>query len=276
VGWDRKDGLFWWTYSTADLKAMDGDVNMPTGLEDLKFTTSDIKTVVEQLESATVKSTDGYYIAPQPAPKKMVGTFIVIEGPDGVGKTRLTQWIAKNLRKFEFSVVQTREPSDGSIGCRIREMLRGEIPAKDAIGMSKLYAEDRIDHLARIVLPALRGSEIVVCDRYLLSSIAYQHGAMGLSLSDVLAFNRYAIVPDLTLILRSSPDICAARRKERGDAPSMFEDEETQRKIRRVYDNPFDFIESHNPVMVDASGDFDSVLEACMGQVMSTIEEVSK
>lgn len=207
---------------------------------------------------------------------KNTRAFIVVEGPDGVGKTRTTAWIAKRLRKAGLSVVSTREPSDGSIGRRIREMLRGEVPAKDAIGMSRLYAEDRIDHLASVVLPNLRGDEIVVCDRYLLSSIAYQHGAMGLALSDVLGFNRYAVVPDLTIILRASQDVCTARRAERGEVPSMFEDEETQRKIRRVYDNASDFVESHNPVFVDASGTFDETLEACMGHVMSTIEEVSK
>lgn len=202
--------------------------------------------------------------------------FIVVEGPDGVGKTRITQRITKLLREAKHPVVSTREPSDGPTGCRIREMLRGEVPAKGAIGMSRLYAEDRIDHLACTVLPALRGDEVVVCDRYLLSSIAYQYGAMGIPLSTVLRFNRYAVTPDLTLVLRASPETCALRRKERGEAPSMFEDEETQRKVRIVYDNAFDYIESHNPVFVDASGDFASVMETCMFHIMRTIEEVSK
>jgi dTMP kinase len=204
------------------------------------------------------------------------GAFIVVEGPDGVGKTRIAQRITKLLCEDGFSTHPTREPSDRAIGRRIREMLRGDIPAPNAIGMSQLYAEDRLDHLTNIVLPTLVEGRIVVCDRYLLSSIAYQHGSMGLPLTDVLRFNRYAIVPDLTIVLRTSQDVCAARRKERGDAPSMFEDEETQRKVRRVYDNAFDYIEKHNPVFVDASGEFDSVVETCMQHVMRTIEEVTK
>lgn len=217
----------------------------------------------------------GSYIASQQLPKT-TRAFIVVEGPDGVGKTRVAQRIAKLLYEAGFSAHPTREPSDGMIGKRIREMLRGDVPAPDAIGMSRLYAEDRMDHLMTVVLPALDEGRIVVCDRYLLSSIAYQHGAMGLPLADIRRFNRYAIVPDLTLVLRTSQDVCAARRKERGDAPSMFEDEETQRKIWRIYDNPFDYIETHNPVLVDASGEFDSVLETCMSHVMRTIEEVSR
>jgi dTMP kinase len=215
------------------------------------------------------------YTEPQPAPKN-TGAFIVVEGPDGVGKTRMTRTIVDEIRKADFRTVITREPSDGSIGRLIREILRGEVAPKHPVTMSKLYADDRMDHLTWTVMPALSRGEIVVCDRYLLSSIAYQHGSMGLPLPDVLRFNRYAVVPDLTLVLRTSQDVCAARRKERGDAPSMFEDEETQRKVRRVYDNAFDYIEKHNPIFVDASGEFDSVLEVCMSHVMRTIEEVSK
>lgn len=204
------------------------------------------------------------------------GVFVVVEGPDGVGKTSIVQRMTKSLSDVGFSATCTREPSTGKIGFRIREMLQGKIPAPSAIEMSRLYAEDRMDHLIRTVLPSLAIGCISICDRYLLSSIAYQHGAMGLPLADVLRFNRYAVVPDLTLVLRTSPEVCAARRKERGEAPSMFEDEETQRKVRRVYDNAFDYIERHNPVLVDASGEFDSVLETCMVHVMRTIEEVSR
>jgi dTMP kinase len=217
----------------------------------------------------------GDLVVPQPAPKN-TGAFIVVEGPDGVGKTRTTEAIAKKLKDANLQGVFAREPSNGVIGLGIRRMLRGEIPALDMVGMARLFAKDRLDHLTRVVIPNIRDGQIVVCDRYLLSSIAYQHGSMGLPLADVLRFNRYAIVPDLTIVLRTSQDVCAARRKERGDAPSMFEDEETQRKVRRVYDNAFDYIEKHNPVFVDASGEFDSVLETCMQHVMRTIEEVSK
>lgn len=206
----------------------------------------------------------------------MNGVFIVVEGPDGVGKTRMTNAIVEEIRKLEFRTVGTREPSGGTIGKRIREMLCGDVQAPDAIGMSRLYAEDRMDHLVWTVMPALLREEVVVCDRYLLSSIAYQHGAMGLPLADVLRFNRYAVAPDLTLVLRAPQEVCTARRNARDDKPSMFEDEETQRKIRRIYDNPFDYIESHDPVLVDAHGEFVSVLETCMQHILRTIERVSK
>jgi dTMP kinase len=205
----------------------------------------------------------------------MQGVFIVVEGPDGVGKSTIANAIFDNLWKTR-STVLTREPSDLTIGSRIRAILRGELPAPNPNELALLYAKDRVDHLSWRVLPELANGKVIVCDRYLLSSIAYQHGSMGLPLADVLCFNRYAIVPDLTLVLRTSQDVCSARRKERGDAPSMFEDEETQRKVRRVYDNAFDYIAVHNPVFVDASGEFDSVVETCMRHVMRTIEEVSK
>jgi dTMP kinase len=248
---------------------------MPTGLEDLKFTMADVQSVTRLLEIESVLSVDGHYVALQPS-KKVGGAFIIIEGPDGVGKTRITKQLTKRLHESGSQVTCTREPSDGKLGRQIREMLRGEIPAPAAIDMSRLYAEDRMDHLIRTVLPSLAIGLVSICDRYLLSSIAYQHGAMGLALSDVLAFNRYAVVPDLTIVLRAPQDVCTARRKERDEAPSMFEDEETQRKIRRVYDNAFDYIAAHNPVFVDASGEFDTVLDACMGHVMSTIKEISQ
>lgn len=217
------------------------------------------------------------YVAPnrvhRPTP---TGAFVVVEGPDGVGKTRTTQRIAELLRETGFLVIATREPSDGAIGRDIRAILRGDSQPLDAMTMSRMYAEDRLDHLKRIVLPAITERRVIVCDRYLLSSIAYQHGAMGLPLSDVLRFNRYAVVPDLTLVLRAPQDVCTSRRGTRGEAVSMFEDEETQRKIRRVYDNAFDYIELHNPAFIDASDEFDSVVKTCMRRVMRTIEEVSK
>jgi dTMP kinase len=204
------------------------------------------------------------------------GVFVVVEGLDGVGKTTVTRTIVTSLRKSGLPTVLTREPSDGSIGCRIREMLRGETPAKDAIGMSRLYAEDRIDHLARVVLPALANEQVVICDRYLLSAIAYQHGAMGVPLADVRRFNRHVIVPDLTLILSASSDVCAERLRRRGEARTLFEDDETQRSVRRIYAEGQIYISRHNPFAVDASGDFDAVLDACMRPIIGVIAEASR
>ena len=110
------------------------------------------------------------------------GTFIVVEGVDGCGSTTHSRLLAKALRSPTREVVLTCEPTNGPIGSLIRQILQKRLFVTDATGprgfawstLALLFAADRLDHLDSVVMPALRDGSVVVSDRYLLSSLAYQ------------------------------------------------------------------------------------------------------
>lgn len=102
-----------------------------------------------------------------------MGIFFAIEGPDGSGKTTQAARLASRLRAGGYSVVGTREPSDGPAGRLIRQSLKGEVTlAADAMG--PLFAADRIDHVRRVVAPAFDAGRVVVTDRFDLSNDVYR------------------------------------------------------------------------------------------------------
>ena len=130
--------------------------------------------------------------------------FITIEGPEGSGKTTAVDTAVKKLEEMGYQIVRTREPG----GTPIAEQIRNVILDKNNTAMDQrtealLYAASRRQHLVEKVWPALKEGKIVVCDRYLDSSLAYQGGARGLGIDKILSLNQYAtdgFYPDLTLL----------------------------------------------------------------------------
>jgi L,D-transpeptidase YbiS len=139
------------------------------------------------------------------------GFFAVLEGIDGAGKTEQCARIAAELRRRGERVVQTREPTQGEWGLRYRAFARGELEATPE-EVLRFFVEDRREHLARVVEPALREGAIVLCDRYEASTRAYQaaDGVDPALLERVLGEAR-ARVPDLVLWLRLPPAQALAR-----------------------------------------------------------------
>lgn len=129
--------------------------------------------------------------------------FISFEGGDGAGKTTQIQILADQLTTAGFHVVTTREPGGTSLGKHIRELLLhgGDMgPKAEAL----LYAADRAHHVASLVRPALEAGKIVLTDRYLDSSVAYQGAARSLGKEEVRDLSLWAtggLMPDLTLLL---------------------------------------------------------------------------
>lgn len=138
------------------------------------------------------------------------GLFITFEGCDGCGKTTVMNLVCQQLIKKGYDILQTREPG-GSI---IAEEIRNIILDKKNILMDSrtealLYAASRRQHLVEVVLPALKENKIVICDRYLDSSLAYQGYAREIGIDEVMSINAFAIdktFPQLTIYLDLTPE----------------------------------------------------------------------
>ena len=154
--------------------------------------------------------------------------FISFEGIDGVGKStqiRLTESYLKTLGK---EVVCTLEPGGTELGKEIRELLlhrKGDVaPRAEAL----LYAADRAHHIETKVKPALASGAIVITDRYLDSSVAYQGAGRKLSAEEIRNISMWAVdglLPDLTVLVDLDPAIAAERRKKTGEEADRLESE---------------------------------------------------
>lgn len=140
----------------------------------------------------------------------MTGYFITFEGPEGAGKTTILGLLEKELRGKGFDVLSTREPG----GIAISEQIRSVILDKkntmmDGRTEALLYAAARRQHLVEKVIPALKEGKVVLCDRFIDSSLAYQGHARGLGIEEVLSINEFAIdgiMPTLTILFKISPE----------------------------------------------------------------------
>lgn len=197
------------------------------------------------------------------------GFFVVIDGIDGSGTTTQARLLAQALDDPSSSVLLTAEPSQGKGGKLIRELLALGKTLGGAT-MALLFAADRTDHVEREILPALKEGRTVVCCRYLLSSLAYHGQATGLVANWVAEINRWAIEPDLTVVLDVPLTVAAKRRAERDQAPETYENDVTLDLARRAYRTRIAY-SGHTSVLVDANRPVDAVAADVLDHVMAAI-----
>jgi len=194
------------------------------------------------------------------------GFFICVEGLDGCGKTTQTKLLVRKLRKMGWDAVYTAEPSRGKIGQFIKKYcLHGEkrtFPIVEAL----LFAADRFEHVEREVIPALNEGKVVVSDRYVYSSLAYQ-GATGLDLKWIEMINEHAIRPDLAIFVDVEPEAVIKRLKPK---KSVMENLETQRKVREVY---VKFVEKGELVRIDGNKYTKEVADDILKVVLRFLEK---
>ena len=191
------------------------------------------------------------------------GKFIVIEGLDGSGQSTQAETLKVFLSEEGKEVVLTKEPTaDSDAGKKIKEILR-EKNIISSWELQKLFVQDRKEHLSNLIMPSLKKGTIVISDRYFFSTFAYGVSD-GLNLDKLIEMNNDFLLPDLTFILKVSPEVCMERIEERGKGTELFEKREKLEKVWQTYEilpNKF-----KNVYMIDG--------EKTKGEVFSRIKEI--
>ena len=191
------------------------------------------------------------------------GVFIVFEGIDGSGKSTHIKALAEELRSQGYNALQTSEPSKDRIGNFIRRYAERNDSRLTPETEALLFAADRFEHVKTVLEPALRRGRIVISDRYLYSSLAYQ-GAGGLEVDWIREMNRFAPKPDLGILLDILPEFSLQRVNRR---KTVFEDSDYLRKVRNIY---LQLVEEGELVRIDA----DKPRKAVQAEVFSLVQEL--
>lgn len=203
------------------------------------------------------------------------GIFLTVEGLDGSGKTTQVDALETNLRRFGFDVRRTREPG----GCPISESIRTVILDKGNAEMSDmtevlLYAASRAQHVHEVIKPALAKGKVVLCDRFVDSSIVYQGGGREIGVETVANINAYAtdgLSPDITVYLNIGHETALERRKNASD-PDRIERESAafHKRVEVAYQNLI-AANSERYVVVDARGDKEQIAADCFSKVLERL-----
>ena len=193
--------------------------------------------------------------------------FITFEGPDGSGKSTVIKEVYLRLVNDGFDIILTREPGGTPIAEKIREIiLDNSNKALDGRTEALLYAASRRQHLVEKIWPALKEGKIVLCDRFLDSSLAYQGGGRSLGIENVLNINLFATentYPDVTLFFDVSPEIGLARVSKDKKRVADRLDNENENFHDKVYES-FKKIITKDPkrfIIIDASKPLNEVIE---------------
>lgn len=201
------------------------------------------------------------------------GVFLVFEGGEGAGKTTQIRLLAEFLQSQHRRVVLTREPGGTPFGSRIREILLD--PSTSAISSKSealLYAADRAQHVEKVILPSLASGAIVISDRYVDSSIAYQGAARGLGVEEISSLNRWAtggLIPDLVFFF----DVEAEKGLERSGLTDRMEQQglEFHEKVREAY-RLLAGRHSERFVVLDASSSPEAIAEEVLRRVAPLLD----
>lgn len=203
--------------------------------------------------------------------------FITLEGPEGSGKTTAVEFAVKKLEEMGYQIVRTREPGGTPIAEQIRNViLDKQNTAMDPRTEALLYAASRRQHLVEKVWPAIKEGKIVVCDRYLDSSLAYQGGARGLGIDEVLNVNLFATEntwPDLTLLFDIKPEIGLQRISANANREVNRLDLEKIDFHNKVRDS-FLLLAKRYPerfIIIDASKDREQVAKDTLEAILSRL-----
>lgn len=206
------------------------------------------------------------------------GVFITVEGPEGAGKTTVLAKVGEQLEKEGYSIVLTREPGGIPIAEQIRQViLNPDHTEMDSRTEALLYAAARRQHLMEKVVPALNKGCIVLCDRFVDSSLAYQGYARGLGIEEVREINRFAIqdtMPELTLFFMIDPEIGLKRIENHKSREINRLDLEKLNFHQKVYEG-YQLLVKNEPdriKVIDANQSFEEVYQETLQQIRTYID----
>ena len=201
------------------------------------------------------------------------GVFITFEGGDGSGKSTQIQPVRDWFESRGREVIVTREPGGTELGTEIRRFVQNGPEDVDARTEALLYAADRAYHVATVIRPALERGAVVLGDRYIDSSLAYQGAARSLGVDEIASLSAWAtrgLYPSLTFLLDLPPEVGARRRT---DAPDRMEREsmDFHERVRHEYLRLAD-AEPDRFVVIDAVGTVDEVFSEIRGVLVERFE----
>lgn len=203
--------------------------------------------------------------------------FVVIEGLDGAGTTTQTFELASLFRSAGIPVETTREPSDSDLGCALRERTRStgvQNPHVSALG----FAFDRMSHLYDDggIVAKLESGVSVICDRYELSSLAYQ-AAAGADIDWLVEINRPAISADVTVFLDVPAEVCVARIARRGDSHEAYHEQSFLADVEQRYRDAIARSEKLGTVIqVDGSKSVHAVTSQIFARLSDTFPDLDR
>jgi len=198
------------------------------------------------------------------------GNFIVFEGIDGSGTTTQIKRVSEELRRKNRLVTTTAEPSNGPVGKLIRKYLGGSFPMPTArirsSFMSLLFTADRLEHFNVEIEPALQRGDMVLCDRYLLSTIAYQ--TKGLDKQQwISTISTDVVQPDFHVYIRLDPKVAIDRVEKRGGNREFYETLQIQKGTHQNYEELFKSIPRSQVLIVDGTDTPESITQMIVSEI---------
>jgi dTMP kinase len=192
------------------------------------------------------------------------GILVALEGIDGAGKTTQVKSLERILREAGVPFLTTKEPTEGPWGAKIRASARhGRMSPQEEL---EAFINDRRQHVAEVIEPALARGMVVLVDRYYLSTVAYQ-GARGFDPGRLLEDNAFAPAPDVLIVLDIEPSLGLQRIRQRGDIADLFEKEEELGEARQI----FRTLGVANLHVLDATRQPESLTEQIAGLVFDAL-----
>lgn len=204
------------------------------------------------------------------------GFFIAIEGGDGAGKTTQIRLLADALQEKGVTLLVTREPGGTDIGEKLRSLVlehgNGEV---DAHTEALIFAASRAAHAHQKIRPALERGEVVVCDRYIDSSAAYQGAGRNLGIDNIVNLSRWAtddLLPDLTIILDLPLEVSRERASARSAADRMESESDSFHSALQETFTQRAAADPQGYVTIDATGTIDQVHKQVLAAVLQRLK----
>ncbi|HEY4543096.1 MAG TPA: dTMP kinase [Tissierellaceae bacterium] len=205
----------------------------------------------------------------------MRGKFITLEGPDGSGKSTMLKLIEEYLKDNKIDYITSREPGGTKIGEDIRKIIL-DVDNKNMSNETEalLYAASRAQHVSEKILPAIEEGKLVLCDRFLLSSLAYQGVGRDLGIDEVKLINDFGtkgLVPDLILFFHVNPEVTLMRKTKNLGGDRL--EQEGVNFHNKVYNGYMELLDKYpeNIELIDATKPIDQVLEQALSKIQKII-----